>query len=416
MSADLGHAARSIIDPELADRVLAQIDQGAVIGFLQGLVRIPSVHEPGDTREAVAYCADPLRTAGFATRFEQIDEVKPNLIAEYGDESSGPTVMFNAHVDVVPTGELSAWKYDPWGAEIADGRVYGRGAGDDKASVTAQVMAAIALARSGVPLFGRLIVNEVADEEIGGVAGAKWLAESGILKPDFAIIGEQTMNRVNVGEKGGAGQTIVVLGRAAHGALPWEGANAIEGMAEILVALRKELWPKLEGRTHPYFHHSSASPNLISGGVKNNVVADRCELFVDRRLVPGETVTGTREEIRAIAERVIAGMPGLSVTVEPRWMGLEASLTPDDHPLVRSMVGANEYLGYDTTISGFSMGTDGRFFSQLGVPTIIYGPGDPKLAHIPNEWVGIDEVMAATRAYALTGLSLLSGLRADGDL
>jgi succinyl-diaminopimelate desuccinylase len=414
VSSDSGLPVASRIEPELADRVLAQIDQDEVIGFLQGLVKIPSVHEPGDTREAVAFCAEPLRAAGFATRFEAIDEVKPNLVAEYGD-GDGPTVLFNAHVDVVPTGELSAWDYDPWGAEIADGRVYGRGAGDDKASVAAQVMAGIALARSGVPLAGRLIVNEVADEEIGGVAGAKWLAESGILKPDVAIVGEQTMNRVNVGEKGGAGQTITVFGRAAHGALPWEGANAIEGMAEILVALRRELWPKLEGRTHKYFHPSSASPNLIHGGVKNNVVADRCELFVDRRIVPGETVEGTRVEILAIAERVIAGMPGLSVTVEGRWMGLEASLTEDDHPLVRSMVAANAYLGYDTTISGFSMGTDGRFFSQQGVPTIIYGPGDPKLAHIPNEWVGIDEVMAATRAYALTGLSLLSGLPAGGD-
>lgn len=395
--------------PDVAARVLAEIREDEVIGFLQGLVRIRSVHEPGDTREATAFCADPLTAAGFATRMEQIEDLKPNLVAEYGDAGAGPTVLFNAHVDVVPTGELSAWRFDPWGAEIDGGRVYGRGAGDDKASVTAQVMAGVALARSGVPLHGRLIVNEVADEEVGGVAGAKWLAESGILRPDFAIIGEQTMNRVNVGEKGGAGQNITVYGRAAHGALPWEGANAIEGMAEIIVALRRELWPKLEERTHPYFHPSSGSPNVITGGVKTNVVADRCELFVDRRIIPGETVQGTQDEIRAIAERVIAGMPGLSVEIEGRWMGLEASLTADDHPLVRAMVGVNASLGYDTTIGGFSMGTDARFFGQQGIPTIIYGPGDPKLAHVPNEWVGIDEVMAATRAYALTGLSLLSG-------
>ncbi|HEV2527718.1 MAG TPA: M20 family metallopeptidase [Thermomicrobiales bacterium] len=408
MSADPSDQTQQPFDRAAAERVLAEINQDEVISFLQGLVRIPSVHEPGDTREATAYCAEPLARAGFATRMETLEEIKPNLVAEYGDPDTGPTVMFNAHVDVVPTGELSAWQFDPWGAEIDNGRVYGRGSGDDKASVTAQVMAGVALARSGVALKGRLIVNEVADEEIGGIAGAKWLAESGILKPDFAIVGEQTMGRVNVGEKGGAGQTITVYGRAAHGALPWEGANAIEGMAEILVALRKELWPKLAERTHKYFHPSSASPNLITGGVKSNVVADRCEMFVDRRLVPGETVAGTRAEIREIAERVISQMPGLRVEVEGRWMGLEASLTPDDHPLIRSMVGANAFLGYDTTISGFSMGTDGRFFSQRGVPTIIYGPGDPRLAHIPNEWVGIDEVMDATRAYALAGLSLLS--------
>ena len=396
------------LDDALAQRVLAQIDQDEAIDFLRRLVRIPSVHEPGDTREVTTYCAASLDAAGFATRMETTDPVKPNLVAEYGD-GDGPTLLFNAHVDVVPTGELSAWEHDPWGADLVDGRVYGRGAGDDKASVTAQVMAGIALARAGVPLRGRLIVNEVADEEIGGTAGALWLADEGILKPDLVIVGEQTMNRVNVGEKGGAGQTITVVGRAAHGAMPWEGANAIEGMAEILVALRRELWPKLDDRTHPYFHHSSASPNLITGGVKTNVVADRCELFIDRRLVPGETPEQTNAEIRAIAERVIAGMPGLTVTVETRWMSMEASLTEDDHPLVRSMVKANAYLGYDTTLGGFSMGTDGRHFSRHGIPTIIYGPGDPRLAHVPNEWVGVDEVMEATRAYALAGLLLLGG-------
>src|SRR5690606_5623997 len=105
---------------------------------------------------------------------------------------------------------------------VADGRVYGRGAGDDKASVTAQIMAATALVRSGVPFRGTLIVNEVADEEIGGALGAQLIAQHPSIQPDFVIVGEQTLNRICLGEKGGTGVEVTVFGRAAHGALPWE--------------------------------------------------------------------------------------------------------------------------------------------------------------------------------------------------
>src|ERR671916_458007 len=195
-------------------------------------------------------------------------------------------------------------------AEVAEDRVYGRGAGDDKASVTAQFMGAVALARSGVPLRGRLVVTEVADEETSG-AGALHLIAEGDVRPDGVIVGEQTMNRVAIGEKGTAGVNIVVSGRTAHGALPWEGANAIEGMARVIVALGQELQPLLAERTHPYFMPSSASVNMIDGGVKSNVVPDCSAIFVDRRLIPGEDPVASTAEIRAIAEASIDGLSGI---------------------------------------------------------------------------------------------------------
>lgn len=391
---------------EAAERVLAEIDTEETISFLRELVRIPTVNPPGDVRDAIALCQEPLEKAGFACRTVGVDDVMPNLIAEFGP-SDGPTLCFNAHVDIVPTGELGAWSHPPFEAELIDGRVYGRGAGDDKASVTAQVMAGIALARSGVPLKGRLIVNEVADEEVGGQNGAGYIVEQGILKPDFVIVGEQTRNRVLVGEKGSAGVKVTVFGRAAHGALPWEGANAIEGMARVMVALQDDLWPKLAQRTHPYFHPSSASINLIDGGVKANVVADRCEISIDRRVIPGEDPHASFAEVVEIAERTIAKIPGLRVECSVGFMLRPATMTDPDSPVVRAMVAANERLGFSTELAGFSMASDGRFFAAAGCPTIIYGPGDPSLAHVPDEWVGVDEVMDATKAYALAALTLL---------
>jgi succinyl-diaminopimelate desuccinylase len=395
------------LSTDYVHRVLREIQEDEVIGFLQGLVRIPSVNPPGDVREAVSYCLKTLEAERFDCRTVERDPDKPNLIAGFGNEV-GATLCFNAHVDIVPTGEASAWRHDPFGAEREDGRIYGRGAGDDKASVTAQVMAGVALARSGIPLSGRLVINEVADEETTGVDGARFVVEEGHLDPDWVIVGEQTLNRICVGEKGTAGQTVTVLGRAAHGALPWEGANAIEGAARIISRLQEELWLKLRERTHQYFHPSSASVNMIDGGVKSNVVADRCSFMIDRRLVPGEDPVDVHAEIVEIAKRAIADLPGLRIEVAPAPEVRAATMVDPGSQLVQGMITANRHLGLSEELTGFSMASDGRFFAAKGIPTIIYGPGDPKLAHVPDEWVGVDEVMEATRAYALAAIALLA--------
>lgn len=414
MSSDTASAGSRTLQ-ELEDAVLQLINEEEAVAFHRGLVQIPSVNPPGDCREAIAFVEKPLKEAGFTTEIVQDDETMPNLIARTGP-GNGKVLCVNAHVDVVPTGERSAWSHDPFGAEIENGRIYGRGAGDDKASVTAQVIAALAVKRSGIPLSGQLVVNEVSDEEVGGVHGARMIANSKTIVPDWVIVGEQTRNRVCVGEKGSAGTVVTVHGRTAHGALPWEGANAIEGMAEVIVALRRELWPRLGERTHRFFHPSSGSVNLFTGGVKGNVVPDKAEIYVDRRLVPGEDPDGAVSEVREIAERAISKVEGARVEVThfSDW-AMPATESPEDDPLVQAMLGANDRLGLSTDPSGFSMATDGRFFSRLGYPTIIYGPGDPGLAHKPDEWVGIDEIMDAARAYAVTMVRLVGEYTREGN-
>ncbi len=396
------------INKDAAEKVLAQINDQEVTEFLQGLVRIPSVNPPGDVRDGMKYCADKLAEVGFEIEYITQEEEKPNLLASKSD-GDGPTLLFNAHIDVVPTGDENNWTHPPFGAEIHDGKVYGRGAGDDKASVTAQVMAAVALARSGVPIKGKLIINEVADEEVGGALGAQLCAQDPRVEPDFVIVGEQTLNRVCLGEKGGAGCTVTVYGRAAHGALPWEGVNAIDGMGRIITAIQDELQPRLAERTHPLFQPSSCTVSMISGGVKTNVVPDKCEIYVDRRIVPGEKPEDVRAEIEEIAEKAIAGMKGMRVEVALGARGgREAHFCDENDPLPQAMLEANKFLGFNAEPTGFSMGTDGRHFVAQGYPAIVYGPGDPSLAHQPDEWVGVDEVVDATKAYALAAVSLLT--------
>jgi len=405
MAQDAQQASR-LFDYEEA--VLAQIDPEEVIEFHRQIVRLPSVNPPGDVRDAVQATAAKLESGGFATTIVSDLDIMPNVVGTIGNQA-GPKLAFNAHLDVVPIGERSAWKYDPFGAEIHDGRIYGRGAGDDKASVAAQVLAGIAIARSGIPLKGQLIVTEVADEEVGGVHGARVLINGGHVKPDWVIVGEQTLNHVTLGEKGGAPVNITVHGRTAHGALPWEGANAIEAAGEIISALRRELWPELAKRTHPHFHPSSGSINLFEGGVKANVVPDMAKIYIDRRIIPGEELDRCLAEVQEIVAKAITGMPDITAEVELHPFAIAASWTDESSDLAQAAIAANTRVGLSPEIRGFSMMSDGRFFSAAGYPTIIYGPGDPRLAHIPDEWVGVDEILEATRFYAVAATKLLAG-------
>jgi succinyl-diaminopimelate desuccinylase len=396
----------STLPPVLAEQVLSEVHEEEVVEFLRRLVRIPSVNPPGDVKEAVAVCEEVLAKSGFRTKTVGVDPPRPNLIAKFG--TAGPTLCFNAHLDVVPPGDLSAWSHRPFDADLVDGKVYGRGAGDDKASVTAQVMAGIALARSGIELEGTLAINEVADEEMGGPAGAAFVINGGHVRPDWVVVGEQTLNQVCVGEKGLSGMRLTVHGRAAHAALQWEGSNAIEAMGIIIATLKRDYFPLLMDRTHPNFNASAASITKIEGGIRENVVPDRCVIYLDRRTIPGEDPTTVRDEVLQIAEDAVAGMEGIHVEAELDGEYCAASMSEPDSPHVEALLAANRYLGLGPELTGFNMATDGRYFARAGFPTIIYGPGDPRLAHVPDEWVGVNEVMSATRAYALAAVALLA--------
>lgn len=395
------------IDPRIADRVLAHVVYDDVLGLLRELVQIPSVNPPGDVRSVIDICGRRLENEGFEIGILAVQEEKPNLLARL-IRGAGPTLLYNAHADIVPTGEVSAWTHPPFGADVVDGRVYGRGTADDKGSVVAQVIGAIALARSGVPLRGTLVVNIVADEEIGGEFGTQLIVERGVVQPDFVVVGEATENRIAIGERGSIGTRVTVYGRAAHAALPWEGVNAIEAMAGVINLLQTELWPVLSRRRHQYLPPTSATISLIDGGIKENVVPDRCSIFIDQRIIPGETPDGARAEIRKVATKAIGSFPGARLTVEPSsWEPRPATMSQPDSPIVQAMVAANDYLGLNVKLTGFLMATDARFFVEKGIPAIIYGPGDPMILHKPDEWIAVDAVVEAARAYALTGLVML---------
>lgn len=393
---------------KLEQRVLAHIRTDEVASFLQGLVQIRSTYPPGDCVEAAAYCAAFFEREGIAHQTVADLPQRPSVLATLPGRRQRPQLAFNAHIDTVPIEDPQAWDTDPFAGEIVDGILYGRGAGDDKSSVTAQVMAAAAIHRSGVRLEGTLVVNPVADEESLGAHGAQWLRDTGQLRPDMLVIGEQTDNQVAIAERAIIWLELIVRGEAAHGAMPWNGVNAIKQMAGVIDYLQQEYEPLLARRTHPYLPPSTMNLGTIEGGLKTNMVPELCRITLDRRVPPGETVDTVTQELRELLERYCRQVAPIRTELNVLYSsGLPLETSPDD-PLVQGMQAAvRDVSGQERSLTGYNQGSDGRFFAGDGIPIVIFGPSHPDVGHSANEHVRVSQVVEAARIYALTALRVL---------
>jgi succinyl-diaminopimelate desuccinylase len=394
--------SQGLTTTELA--VLDLIDAGEVTAFLQALIRQRSDFPPGDCRGAVGVVQEKLDRANVPYQLLFQQEHQPNLIASLGGQV-GPCLMYHAHIDTVPAGDVDRWSCDPFGAELRDGLLYGRGAGDDKGSVAAQVMAIVTLARSGVKLARCLKLAIVSDEESGALQGTHWLHQAGILKPDVLVVGEQTANQVAVAERVACGIDLTVYGKSVHGAMPWAGENAILKTAGALAWLRERLFPALDARRHPNLPPPTLNIGKIQGGIQWNIVPGSCKVEMDRRLVPGETREMAMAEIRKCLDEYAAQVEPLTYEL---FSGGEVAANIDTSPNDPFVRLANRSLadvcGEARPIGGYMQTSDGRWFARDGIPIIIFGPSDPAFAHGPDEHVSIAQLVEATRFLVLLAL------------
>src|SRR3954469_18595410 len=281
-----------------------------LVALLQRMIRLPTVNPPGEGYEAfVADLRGVLDAYGYATAVHHAPaelaplgegHPRPNLVARLPGD--GPLVHLNGHYDVVPVG--NDWTRDPFGGELADGWIYGRGAADMKSGLAAQVIAVEALRRT--EWSGTIVQSAVPDEETVGVdnAGMGFLVEQGRVEADAVIITEPFgPDGVGIGHKGAIWGEITIFGKQAHGSSPRLGVNAVEAMARYLARLDTELRPQLDERitelgvTPPVSIHSTLSFDTIHGGAATNIVPDRCTVTFNRRLLPGEDLGAARAEL-----------------------------------------------------------------------------------------------------------------------
>ena len=393
-------------------QALASINENEVIDLLQALIRQRSDYPPGDCRNAIGVVADKLEQENVPYQIIARQEHQPNLVAVLGIPDHRPRLMFHSHIDTVPAGEPERWTVDPFSGSIVEGRIYGRGAGDDKGSVAAQVMAVLALARTGSPLVGCLQLAVVSDEESGGMQGTHWLHEAGRLETDALVVGEQTENRVAIAERVACGIDLTVFGKSAHGAMPWAGENAVLKAAGALTWLQDRLFPRLEARRHPYLPPPTLNVGKIQGGIQWSIVPERCKIEMDRRLIPGETREAAVEEIHQLLDEYAEQVEPLTYELFSAGDVAANINTPPDDPFVDLAVQAlQDTCGEQRHLTGYVQTSDGRWFARDGIPIIIFGPSDPAVAQAADEHVSQEQLVEAARFLALLAMRYLGKLK-----
>ncbi|MBS0219635.1 MAG: M20 family metallopeptidase [Proteobacteria bacterium] len=369
-----------------------------IVAMLQNLVRTPSI--TGDEAQIAKLVANFCRGLGLDVKIVEAESNRPNIIAHCDSGLPGPSLLLNDHLDIVPPGPLENWSHPPFAAEIADGRVYGRGTIDTKSGLTTILMATKAILEVGMPLRGTLTLVFSCDEEVGGEKGMQFLCKQGHIHADMAVVAEPTTMQVEIATKGRLNIEITTRGVATHGARPWLGHNAIEDMMEVIAGLRR-LAQNLELRTHSLLGRATLSIGRIDGGTVPNMVPNKCVLGIDRRVLPTETPENAEAEIQALLDDLKARIPGFEASMR-RIVWWPGYTLDEQDPIVNLTCRAFEkVMGKRPNVAGKDAGTDASWINVLsGIPVVMFSPGDGLKAMNADENVRIEDLIAATKVMA----------------
>lgn len=377
-----------------------------LVELTKRLVQIPTENPPGDEKGAVLFLKPILSKIGFNVKIYVSPKGRWNIIAERRWGKSGRTLIFNGHLDVVPSGDPSQWKYQPYGGKLEKGKIYGRGASDMKGGIASFIHAVSMLDRSNIRLDqGGIILHLVSDEESHGHQGMGFLTQKGVIRGDAVLVGEPTSLDLVICQKGALWLRISTFGKSAHGSRPHSGVNAIEKMMKLIAQLNSVSFDE----EHPLLGKPTLNIGTIKGGTKINIVPDRCEIELDRRMLPSET----KEEVLKEIEKILALLQSQDYLFQYRMEEIdfaEPSEIDSEEKIVRIGVEAvKEVMRERPRIKGFSGFTDARFYiNQCHLPTLIFGPGGVDQSHTTNESVEVDALVKASHIYGLIILNYLS--------
>jgi succinyl-diaminopimelate desuccinylase len=405
-----------------------------LVELAQALIRFPTINPPGEAYQPCAefigrrlgargFAVNYVRAAGTPGDSERYPRV--NVIARREGNVAGPCVHFNSHIDVVQTG--AGWTLDPFAALIRDGKIYGRGACDMKGGLAASIIAVEALVDSGAELPGALEISGTVDEESGGFGGVHYLAQRGWFSPprvDHVIIPEPlNVDRVCIGHRGVWWAEVETHGRMAHGSMPFLGDCAVRHMHAFIDRLEQDLYPKLAARRTDMpvvpsgARHSTMNINSIHGGQAETsgfpapCVPDSCRLVIDRRLLIEEDMLSVKGEVRALLDQLATEREGFAYELRDIFE-VQPTMADRNGPVARSTAAAiQRVLGREAEFV-CSPGTyDQKHIDRIGKlrDCIAYGPGILDLAHQPDEYVLIEDMVNSAKVMALSAHALLAG-------
>jgi putative selenium metabolism hydrolase len=386
-------------------------DRLALTRFLQEMVRIPS--ESTQEKAMAERLATEMERVGF--RDVRLDRIG-NVVGRIG-AGRGPVLLFNGHLDTVGVGDPATWTYDPYAAQIVDGRLYGRGAADMKGSLAAMVYGAKMVLDRGVPLNGELYLAGVVQEEPCEGLGMRVLFEEEGLHADAVVLGEATGLQVARGQRGRLEIDVTVRGRSCHASAPHRGTNAIYGAARLIFGVEMLSAQLAEDRF--LGPGTLAVTHIENTAGSRNAVPDSCTFTIDRRLTLGETETKALAEIQAVILREdVEATISIPDYVSTSYTGYKARAKAyyapwaldRDHRLVQQVCQAlRAELGYRPTVGKWAFSTDGVYtMGVAGIPTVGFGPGEERYAHTADEHIRLQDVLLAAQGYARIAAEVLS--------
>ncbi len=432
-----------MISAEAHDKILQAVDDlsDELVNFLQELVRIDTTVPPGrNYPECAEFIGGRLKEFGYDVEYVRVPDdyvAKYRLATRTGDEAgpqlprvnvfarmegtgAGPVKHFTGHFDVVPTGE--GWTVDPFGGEIIDGRIYGRGATDMKSGIAAQIYAVEAIRRADFKLKGTVEQSATVDEETGGLAGLGYLVDAKYIekgKQDYVLYTEcLDVDGICIGHRGAIFFDLKATGKVGHGCMPHFAINAVDKMVWVINAMNTELRPKIESRFSDTqimpegSKMSNLMPIWIDGFAQERpsaTIAPVCIAYFNRWFNPEETLDEVRDEITSFLHELQQRDPELKIDYVEH-LTVESVLVPTDNEFVKAYQdGIKDVLGYDSHFK-LSPGFDDQRFVVVngGIDTcIIYGPGVLNLAHVPDEYVPIEDLVNSAKVMALATAELL---------
>lgn len=381
----------------IENEILSKIDEESLVKLLQELIQTVSTNPPGEEITLATWVADFLKKGGLDVELLPFNEKRANVVARIKGSEEKPGLIFSAHFDTVPAGEIP-WKFDPFSGVVHDNKIYGRGAADMKGGMAAMLKAAEVLSKSGVKLKGDLILA-LTSGETSNCIGAKKLIEQGkISNAGAMLVSEPTGLNVYIAEKGAFWVRAKALGKTAHAAMPRYGKNAIITMTEFLSKLKKF---DFKARPHPLLGKPTLAVGTIHGGITINVIPDACEAEIDIRLLPGQDPNEVLSKLKQLrAGRIQFEVIDFKKPVE----------TDPQDPFVKIAVNSvASIVGKRPRPRGVSYFTDGTIIANsLNIPMVIIGPADTAMTHQPNEYVEIPKLIDATKIFCLIALRTIS--------
>ena len=421
-----------LIPDNIITRILNEIEPDELIKLTADLVRINSVWDPaaGTNEQTPAeYVFNWARQQGFETQMDKVAPGRPNVILTWSAGPGNRTLMFEGHTDVVTPGDISAWNYDPFGAQIVDRRMYGRGTNDTKGNLAAMLTAMAALKKSGIELAGSIIGGALCDEEDQMLGVQDFIKQGHADNITGAIICEPEDGLICVTQKGALRARFTIVGKMSHGAMPLAGLNTAPAVSRLIDRLHKMEHDAVQslGRDE-FLGWPSFTPTVIQapagGAPQLNVMPGEARLLVDIRTIPGQSHPEIINDLNSLAGEIQKQVRNLYEDYDAlldikrkHELGIDVEILTDrpctltdrnDRVVLAACWATQKLTQKEPEYAGVPGATDGTFLWALkNIPIVTMGAGDRLVPHQVDEWVNLDQLIETAKTYALTALHYL---------